>query len=242
MMVRGVVTRMPTVFLVDEDAHMRRSLCQLLENRGFHVESFIDPPEFFKHYDRDRPGCLVLDCELSGNVDRDTECCLLEWCQRLPVVVISADAEVQYVVSAFKAGVHDFLVKPLQTELFVATVGQAVRRDEEHRRNRETVERLRPLFGSLSENEWRVLKGIVDGRTSKRIANELGKSPKTVEYYRKMIMAKLSINSVAELVRAYLRVFPEEPTAKYAQRQYRHEPAGGSSSHFPGNLDASRRS
>lgn len=236
MMVRGV-TRKPTVFIVDRDAKTRRFLGQLLQDRGYRVESFLDPPEFFEQYEPDRPGCLVLDCEFSGAAARDTERCLREWSQCLPVVVISARAEVRYVVSALKAGIQDFLVKPLQPELFLDGIRQAVRRDEERRRVRSTVTRWRALFDSFTDNEWNVLEGIVDGRTNKLIARDLRKSPKTVEYYRKAIMAKLNVQSVAELVRAYLRVFPEEPGFKPTARRARREDASPDSH----SLDANRR-
>lgn len=200
----------PIVFVVDDDVRMRRALCRVLVAQGYRVEAYPSSRQFLAEYDERAAGCLVLDFQPQGLDGLATQAELSRRGALIPIVMMGGFSEVAAVVRAMKAGVVDILIKPFAASELVESVRRAIGRDARARRAAARLGRLQALFGRLSEPEWRVLAGVIAGKTNKRIARDLGKSPKTIEYHRATLMDKLEVASIAHLVRLYLAAFPEE--------------------------------
>jgi two-component system, LuxR family, response regulator FixJ len=188
------------VFVVDDDPALRESLGTLLESAGLPFEVFSCAEDFLKRYERGRRGCIVLDVRMQGMGGME----LLEQLESdgiaLPVIVITAHADVQMTVRAFKAGAVDFLEKPFRAGVLLDRIQFALQRERlfgEARRSRNVIlERLQ----RLTKRERHVYDLLVKGRSIKEIAAELRLSPKTIQIYRTNVLAKMEAHSPAQLV------------------------------------------
>lgn len=178
----------PTVYVVDASPQVRLGIERQLRAAHLHATTFATAEEFRSHYDEERPGCLVVD-------DRSLK--LLTTGIRLPVIVISAVAEVPKVVTAIRAGAVDFLEKPVQEEALLRAVREGLAKDKERRADEARL-------ASLTARERQVLELLVAGENYKEIAGRLQVSPKTVEGHRVNLLRKLGLRSVVEAVRFVL--------------------------------------
>jgi two-component system response regulator FixJ len=122
----------------------------------------------------------------------------------VPVIVITGHGDVPLAVEAMKVGASDFLEKPFDDEVLLASVRSALKRqDGEKKRNSERTE-IENKLATLSNRERDVLNGLVAGRANKQIAYDLGISPRTVEIYRANLMNKMQAGSLSDLVRMAL--------------------------------------
>jgi FixJ family two-component response regulator len=199
-------TESSIVFVVDDDPGVRKALARLLQAAGLITRCFSSAADFLKEHDPSQPGCLLLDLGLPGvNGLELQEALTASGCQR-PIVFISGQGDVPQSVQAMKAGAVDFLVKPLQDEELIATVRLAIERDLEARRDRAQRESINKRIATLTQREIEVLEHIVSGQLNKQIAADLGTVEKTIKVHRARVMAKMGVESVAELVRATERV------------------------------------
>jgi RNA polymerase sigma factor (sigma-70 family) len=192
---------LPTVFVVDDDAALRESLRWLIESVGLRVATYDSAQSFLAEYDPARPGCLVLDIRMPGQSGLELQEKLRERGSDIPIIVITAYAEVPMAVRAFKAGAVDFIEKPFSDQVLLDRIQQAVEKDRQRRHEMEKREKLLVRVDRLTPREREVLQLIVAGKPSKVIAADLGVSQKTIEVHRSRIMAKMEANSLASLVR-----------------------------------------
>jgi RNA polymerase sigma factor (sigma-70 family) len=196
-----------TVFVVDDDFGVRNSTRWLVESEGLAVETFATAEEFLTAYDPSRPGCLVLDVRLVGSsmdgLELQSELARREI--ELPIIVVSAFADVPVAVRALKAGAIDLLEKPFRDEDLLDRILTAVANDAERRREEESVARVRARMAQLTPREREVLQMVVAGAQNKEIAAGLGVSMKTVEVHRSRVMYKMQVEGVVELVRLVMR-------------------------------------
>jgi two-component system, LuxR family, response regulator FixJ len=189
-----------TVYIVDDDAGVRESLALLLGLKGFRTESYAGAEEFIRDF-RGSPGCLLLDIRMPGLGGLELQRLLSERGVRIPVVIITAHGDVAAARTALKGGAVDFLEKPLDHDLLVATVREALTRDAASRtasaRHHLTQERLK----TLTRREHEVMDFVVQGLHNREIAQKLGISARTVEVYKARVMQKLQARRVADLVR-----------------------------------------
>lgn len=193
------------MFVVDDDAGMRKSLRFLLESAGFSAELFSSATEFLSHY-VSQPGCLVLDLHLDGMSGLELHEKLNRTGVKIPTIMISAQAAIPYAVRAMKEGALDFIEKPFDHGVFLAAVNKALEKDASNRRSEAATERVRGRLLKLSERERAVLQGVLVGKSNKVIASELVISAKTIEYHRGKMMQKLGVSSVPELVKLVLSI------------------------------------
>ncbi|EPX58507.1 two component regulator [Cystobacter fuscus DSM 2262] len=196
----------PTVFVVDDDPSVLRSLGRMFQVRGYEVESFAHPRLMLEREPSRGPGCVVMDLrmpELNG-LELQQELRRVGWTQ--PIVFISAHGDVPTAVRAMKEGAVDFLPKPVTTEDILAAVEQALERNKVARATEQEHEELRALFSTLSPREAQVCRLMARGLLNKQIAAELGTAEQTVGHQRRSVMAKLSVTSVAELARLLERL------------------------------------
>ena len=196
--------RHPTVFVVDDDSSTRELLSWLMKRHGLRIEAFPDAGSFLKSYRSEMPGCLVVDLNMPGMSGLDLQQYLKEHDVFIPVLFLSARADVPKAVKAVREGAIDFIEKPFDYRRVVALVEDCIRRDAEARTKREAKRIHRERLAQLTQREREVLDLVVAGRMNREIAEKLDISIKTVEAHRAKIMEKLDVNSVAELVQAKL--------------------------------------
>lgn len=197
----GPATTTSTVYIVDDDASIRRLLSWLMEKEGVHAEAFANAETFLEKYRDGGPGCLVLDLKLRGMDGLGLQQRLKERGIDLPIIFISGTAQVAQAVQAVKDGAVDFIVKPFDYKKVVEVVCGCLRRASESYARRREAKASQATMASLTPREREVMERVVAGKLNRMIADELEVSIKTVEAHRSRIMEKLQVHSVAELVR-----------------------------------------
>lgn len=203
MEMENVVSEQPRVFLVDDDAAIRRSLSSLLLRRGISVDSFASAESFLEQYDAEMHGCLVLDLSMPGMSGLELQQALREKAARLPIIFITGDGNIPQSVQAIKSGAIDFLEKPFEIDTLFERIDEAFAQASMHRAEEEYRSSVRSRFDSLTERERDVMRLLIAdaAASSKSIAATLGISHRTVDHHRARIMEKTRSRSVAELVR-----------------------------------------
>jgi FixJ family two-component response regulator len=190
-----------TIFLVDDDPAVLKSLERLLRAAGFSVRGFTSPQAFLDQHDPAVPGCAVLDLTMAGLTGLDLQQALAAHGSDRPVIFLTGRGDIATSVRAMKAGATDFLTKPVVAENLLVAVRLGIEKDRQARAARSAREAVEQRLATLTPREREVLGHIVAGRLNKQIAAELGTAEKTVKVHRGRLMAKLGIRSVAELVR-----------------------------------------
>ncbi|MEW6249155.1 MAG: response regulator transcription factor [Planctomycetota bacterium] len=203
-----MVTRTPTVFVVDDDQALCESLQWLLESVGLAVRTFPSAEQFLAAYDPADPGCLVLDIRMPGMNGLDLQNRLGGRGITLPVIVITGHGDVPLAVRALRAGAVDFLEKPVHDQLLLQRIRAALERDAATRREQERRSGTAARLAHLTPREREVLELVVAGRANKQIAAELGVTQKTVEVHRKRVMQKMGVRSAVALTRLILEQRP----------------------------------
>jgi len=193
-----------TVFVVDDNPRVRRSVCTLLAAAGLPSEAYASTKAFLAAYDPSRPGCLVLDLVLRGENGLELQDELRRRKAALPIIVLTAHGTVAASVRALKGGAIEFLEKPAQPAKLLAHIRDALAMDEASRRQTATRAAVEGRLARLTPREREVLNLLVGGKTSKEIATNLGLSVRTVDGYRARIYLKTESSSVAQLVRVVL--------------------------------------
>ncbi len=194
------------VFVVDDDALVRRAVSRLLKSDGYSVEAFESPQAILDAGTADRAACLVLDLRMPGLNGLE----LVQELRRLrvatPVVFITGHADVPTSVQAMKAGAIEFLEKPFNDERLLAAVHEAAERDRTERRDRGDLAAVEALVAALTVREREVMGLVVQGLLNKQIAGRLGIAEKTVKVHRGRVMEKMEAGSLADLVRLAARL------------------------------------
>ncbi len=189
-----------TVFLVDDDHAVLRSLTALVKVVFPRVEAYASATEFLEAYRPGTPGCLVLDVAMPGMNGLELQRRLLDEKIELPVVFITGHGNVQMAVGAMKSGAVNFLEKPFHEQELWDSIRGALDLDEKLRRRRRQRTQVEERFTRLTQGERQVLDLIMDGRYNKEIATKLDLSVRTIEDRRSRLMQKMEAGSVAELV------------------------------------------
>ena len=194
----------PTVFIVDDDAGVRKSIGELLISVGLAVETFQSAQSFLDAFDTARPGCLVLDVRMARMSGLALEAKLAEMGADIPIVFISGHGDISMAVNAIKRGAVDFVPKPYQEQQLLDAVNEALRRDALRRAAPLDASGFAQRLQMLSPREHEVLDLALKGHSSKAIARELGISHRTVELHRSHLLEKLEVASITELMRLNL--------------------------------------
>jgi FixJ family two-component response regulator len=191
----------PTVYIVDDDESIRRLLTWLAEREGFRARSFDSAEAFLAEFRGEAPACLLLDLTLGGMDGLTLQAQLNERHADLPVVFISATADIPRAVEAVKHGAVDFVVKPFDYKKVLDLARQCLKRSAETLARKRRQEETQTGLAALTPREREVLEKVVAGKLNRMIAEELAVSIKTVEAHRARIMEKLQVHTVADLVR-----------------------------------------
>jgi FixJ family two-component response regulator len=193
--------RAPTVYVIDDDPDVLKAVERLLQSIGLNIATFSSPHPFLERYDRDAPGCLVLDLALPGLNGLELQQVLERQGSLLPIVFLTGRGDIATSVQAMKHGAADFLTKPVDDIALIAAIQEALARDRVLRSAHLEQERVAKSLATLTERERQVLELIVAGRLNKQIAAELGTTEKTIKFHRGNLMRKLDVRVVADLVR-----------------------------------------
>lgn len=197
------ISAVPTVFLIDDDPDIRSSLARSLRFRGYLVETFVSAIEFLDTYNKNRPGCLILDQGMPGMSGLDLQEYLRGHGFSLPIIFITGHGGVKESVQAMKAGAVDFLEKPFRQSELIERVREALAEAQTARADCGKDVAFRKRMDRLTPREKEVVNHMLSHPSevsSKEIARHLNISPRTVDNHRARILEKLEVNSVVELV------------------------------------------
>ncbi len=190
------------VYIVDDDPAARESVAALVQSHGMRTREFPSAESFLEQIGDTLTGCLVLDVRMTGMSGLDLQERLAGSGVDLPIIVITAFADVPMAVRAMKAGAVSFLTKPCDPEKLWENIDEALMLGQAGRSQRHQRLVMTERLATLTEDELLVLERVMQGKPNKRIARELDIGLRTVELRRSHLMKKMQIDSLAELVKA----------------------------------------
>jgi FixJ family two-component response regulator len=191
------------VFVVDDDASVRKSLERLLTSVGYRVQTFESAREFLARPQTAEggPQCLILDIRMPGVSGLDLQMSLRSSGATIPIIFSTGFGDVSSSVRAMKIGAVDFLTKPIDEEELLVAVERGLTLDAEMRRVDALMSVLTTRQDRLTPRENQVFALVVTGMLNKQIAGRLGTCERTIKVHRARIMKKMEAGSVADLVR-----------------------------------------
>lgn len=209
-----------TILIVDDDVSIRESLQRLLQLNGYAVETFNSAVSMLAYRLPSGPCCAIIDVKMPGRTGLDLQRSLAQTRPGLPVIFITGYAVIPEAVQAIKAGAADFLTKPIEERRLLDAIKRALLLEQRARHEQEQVNLYLAQFDTLTAREQEVCGLVVAGKLNKQIAADLGTCEKTVKVHRGRVMKKMKVESVAELVRAYVKIATKrrdpQPTAPSA--------------------------
>ncbi len=189
-----------TVFIVDDDAAVRDSLCWVIGSAGFNVKTYASAKAFLEKPDANRIGCLVLDVKMPEMSGLQLQKQLIEENSSLPIIFISAHGSIPDAVGALREGAIDFLMKPFDNQILLERIRSSIEIGRKRREIRRQQEEATRRVSQLTPRERQVMDLIVKGYPNKIVAAELAISTKTVEIHRARVMEKVGVRNLAELI------------------------------------------
>ena len=194
------------MFVVDDDASVRRALTRLLTATGYQTEDFASAEEFLACGHFDTPGCILLDVLMPGLNGLELQQALATAECQLPIVFITGHGDIPMTVRAMKAGAADFLPKPCNAEELLKIIAQALTKSRREQNERTEIVEIRHRLSNLTPREHEVLCHVIAGQLNKQIAADLGIAEKTIKIHRARVMEKMGTRSLAELVGMAARI------------------------------------
>jgi len=188
------------VFLIDDDASVRKGVSRLLRSAGYHSEAFGSASDFLTREQHSGPACVIVDVRMPGINGMDLQNVLIQRRREEQLVFITGHGDISMCAQAMKAGAVDFLPKPFRDSELLQCVQRALARSAEQRRRDIEKAAARRLLDLLTPREFEVMQLVITGMLNKQIAVELGIREKTIKVHRGRVMKKLGVASVAELV------------------------------------------
>jgi RNA polymerase sigma factor (sigma-70 family) len=190
-----------TVFVVDDDASIRDALSLLISLKGLRASVFSSAEDFLEVYDSAWRGCLLTDLKMPGMSGLDLQGLLRDRSVTLPVVVLTAHGDVATTRAALKSGAVDFLEKPVDDDVLIDVLKNAIRLDEERHKASTQQAETSARLERLTPRERAVLDLLAEGLQHREIAERLAISPRTVEVYKARMMEKLQLRTLADVIR-----------------------------------------
>ena len=203
----------PSVLIVDDDREFRDSVVRVLRSVGLHCQQFSSVSEFLDADIPDGPTCLVLDIRMPGRSGLELQRYLTAANRQLPIIFITAHADIPMTVQAMKGGAIEFLTKPFRDQELLDAVEAGLARDRARRESEKTSIALRERFDTLSPREREIMVQVTAGRLNQQLAHDIGIAESTVKVHRTNLMRKMKARSLPELSRMAdtLQLAPEKP-------------------------------
>ena len=196
----------PTIFIVDDDAAVRRGLQRLLKSVGLRTRAFSNAREFLAQAATCPHGCVLLDVRMPGPDGLEAQRVLAEEEIALPIIFITGHGDIPMSVEAMKRGAVDFLTKPFEDETLLRAIDRALESDWAQRKRSAQINAIQERINTLTPRERHVVELVVAGLLNKQIGSRLCTTENTVKVHRGRVMRKLQAGSLAELVRMAERV------------------------------------
>jgi FixJ family two-component response regulator len=190
----------PTLFIIDDDNELCKSLHDFMATIELPVEIFNTPQRYLDAYNSNRRGCLLVDVCLPQMSGLELQKRLNELHNPLPIIFMTGYGDIDMAVEAMKHGAFDFVTKPFKEQLLLNKIQQAIAKDSQ-RPFLENSALWKQRLNSLTKREYEVLQRIIAGKSNKATAKTLGVSCKTVEMHRGNILKKMQVKSAVELTR-----------------------------------------
>ena len=203
----------PSVLIIDDDPEFRDSVVRLLRSVGLQTRQFSSVADFLNADISDGPACLVLDIRMPGRSGLELQRDLAAANRQVPIIFITAHADIPMTVQAMKGGAIEFLTKPFRDQELLDAVEAGVARDRVRRENDRASAALRERFETLTSREREIMVQVTAGRLNKQIAHEIGITESTVKVHRANLMRKMQARSLPELSRMAdsLKLATEKP-------------------------------
>jgi FixJ family two-component response regulator len=191
----------PSVLVIDDDPEFRESVARLLRTVGLCTRQFSSVHDFLKADPPEGPTCLVLDVRMPGRSGLELQRDLAAANRQVPIIFITAHADVPMTVQAMKGGAMEFLTKPFRDQDLLDAIEAGLARDRARQESERALAILGERFDSLSSREREIMLHVVAGRLNKQIANDIGIAESTVKVHRTHLMRKMKARSLPELSR-----------------------------------------
>ncbi len=202
-----MLTNHPTVFVVEDDPVICKSLHWLCESVNLSVEVFHDAFSYLRAHDPNRYGCLLIDIRLPGMSGLKLQEELVQRKNPIPVIIITGHGDITLAVRAMKQGARDFILKPFNNDQLLEQIQKVLAESQE---KQSVYQQYSNRISHLTAREREIMELVVSGNLSKQIAHQLGIALSTVEQHRSHIMQKMQVKSLAELVKINVLVQTEK--------------------------------
>jgi FixJ family two-component response regulator len=190
-----------TVFIVDDDPSVRKALERLVRSIGMRTKTFVSAEAFLGYHRAEKgPCCVIMDMQMPGTSGLAAQRALAARDPSLPVIVLTAHADVPLTIESMKVGASEFLLKPFERTALIAAILRCIEHHRTASQHNAEIAELRKRVDSLSPRERQVFGSVVAGMLNKQIAAALGITEKTVKVHRANVMQRMRATSLAELV------------------------------------------
>jgi len=190
-----------TVFIIDDDSSIRRSLALFLISHDYSVEAYSSSEEYLARESFSGTGCILLDITLEGKSGLQLQEDLKKIDSNLPIIFMTGHGNVRLSVETLKKGALNFLEKPFEYEELLKSISEAMIVSQKETAKKEEIRKVQLLANKLTPREAEILKYIIAGLLNKQIAAELDIAEHTVKLHRHSISEKLGVKSVPEILR-----------------------------------------
>ena len=207
-------TETETIFIIDDDNSVRRSLSLFLKANNFNAEAFSSSEEYLEREQYSGIGCIILDVNLGGKNGLELQDELKIRESQLPIIFMTGQGNIPMSVKTLKKGAINFLEKPFKDEELLQSISEALALCNKLKAEKEEFRKSQYLIDSLTPREYDVLKHLISGMLNKQIAYELNIAEHTVKLHRGSICEKLGVKSVAEIIQITEKagIIPSEKT------------------------------
>lgn len=207
-------TNTPTIYVVDDDLSIRRSLDRLLRSAMYHVKTFSSAQDFLNMDHYEYPCCLILDISMPGLSGLEIQERLVSNGNNVPIIFVTGHGTVAMSVRAFKNGAVNFLEKPIDQRELLSEIENAIEQNLKETNKNMEISLIKQHVSLLTQREKEVYELVVMGYLNKQIAAQLNVCEKTIKVHRARVMKKMNVKSLAELVHQYDTVLNNQPALK----------------------------